>query len=250
MSRVFSDGSWNGLRSERAVMLVKSRECGADSDWGGPAAEGGWNLFKATICLEQTISSLSRYERLRSCACSISLLVRQSGTPKHVTESERYKHKRYKGPSQTTQTIKALFRGGGTPTYRLASRWHPHSFRRREKRINGRTNSLNCGLSTETLTLWSVRLLPALRRLRRPTVRCRQDPPGGPLSRAKLAGSFAVTRFRLLHFHLDKRTSGAHLARPVKGPWSCSATQPCTNTGCLILDYWATFKYFTLVLIP
>lgn len=172
-----------------------------------------------------------------------------------VGQTERNSRARHTIRQIPTQTLQGAITDhtdykGSLPTYRLASRWHPHSFRKREQRISGEQTAWTVGLSTETLTLWSVRLLPALRRLRCPTVRCRQDPPGGPLSRAKLAGSFAVTRFRLLHFHLDKGTSGAHLARPVKGPWSCSATQPCANAGCLILDYRATFKCFTLVLIP
>lgn len=39
-------------------------------DGAGPTAEGGWNLFKATICLEQIISSLSHYGTVMSCAYS------------------------------------------------------------------------------------------------------------------------------------------------------------------------------------
>lgn len=212
-------------------------------DWAGPRAEGGWNLFKATICLEQIISSLSHYETVISCAYSIIPLVKQSGIPKHVTETESWTlHSHYHRQQ----------RGGGTPTYRLASSWHPHSFKKREKRIKGRPIRLKCGTMAESssaLTLWSVRLLPALCRLRCPTVSCRQDAPGCPLTRAKLPRSFAVTRFSLFHFHLDKRTSRARLATPVIGPWNSSLRQPCPNTGCLILNYWATFNYFTLILI-
>lgn len=68
------------------------------------------------------------------------------------------------------------------------------------------------------LTLWPIRLLPALGRLCCPTISCTQDAPGHPLARTKLARGFAVARLRLLYFHLDKGTTWAHLATPVKGP--------------------------------
>lgn len=58
------------------------------------------------------------------------------------------------------------------------------------------------------LTLWPVSLLPALGRLCRPTISRAQNAPGPPLSGAELARGLAVTRLRLLGFHLDKEQWG------------------------------------------
>lgn len=262
MSWALSDGTCNGCPKKKkkkekkdvSVRLTLQSAFLVDPemeiwDRAGPTAEGGWNVFKATICLEQIISSLSHYETVMSCAYSISLLVKRSGIPKHVTGTRSWSLYN-ESITDPKKTINTLLRGGGTPTYRLASSWHPHSWWKREKIIKRTEGHLNCEPIREfssILTLWSVSLLPTLRRLRRPTVCCRQDAPGCPLTRAKLARSFTVTRFGLLHFHLDKRTSRAHLATPVKSQWNSSPSQPSLNTADLILKYWAGFKYFTLI---
>lgn len=237
MSWALSDGTCNGCQKKMRA-------------WGWRCSQHFWSTQRWRYETEpdQQQKEAGMYSRLPSVSSKLSAasaIMKQwchvlipsaywSNGVEYPSMSQKHKADHFTmNPLQTIKTINRILRGGGTPTYRLASSWHPHSWWKREKIIKRTEGHLNCDPITEfssILTLWSVSLLPTLRRLRRPTVSCRQDAPGCPLARAKLARSFTVTRFGLLHFHLDKWTSRARLATPVKSPWNPSSSQPCLNT--------------------
>ncbi len=123
-----------------------------------PIAGGGWNLFKAAICLkQQIISSLSHYESVITRAVNCHQPIgHKECKPISVAETLQDKHMitrqtlnlsaiwsihSYATHRKTTNSLKwkerifsVLWSGGRTPTYGLASSRHPHSFRKRKKK--------------------------------------------------------------------------------------------------------------------